>query len=158
PSRARLVPESSLGTLAAATALAAFVSGFQRGSVGGGIGLALTPMLTLPAQSALGLSGLVLLLADPISVLLEHRLSHVADGVAPAACHAASLARGLARLAAQRIRSAPLVRPGAHRDRNRGVDSAAARLARASNSSRPRGTERSQTSSRSSPIVTWPLN
>jgi uncharacterized membrane protein YfcA len=62
------VPEPSLGTLAAATALAAFVTGFLRGSVGGGIGLALTPVLSLvlPAQSALGLTGFMLNLADPI--------------------------------------------------------------------------------------------
>jgi uncharacterized membrane protein YfcA len=64
------VPEPSLGTLVAAAALAAFVSGFLRGSVGGGIGLALTPVLTLalPAQSALGLTGFVLILADPITL------------------------------------------------------------------------------------------
>ena len=62
------MPEPSLEVLAAATALAAFVAGFLRGSVGGGIGLALTPVLTLalPAQSALGLTGFVLILADPI--------------------------------------------------------------------------------------------
>jgi len=62
------VPEPSLSTLAAATALAAFVAGFLRGSVGGGIGLALTPVLSLalPAQSALGLTGFMLNLADPI--------------------------------------------------------------------------------------------
>jgi len=66
------VPEPSLGTLAAATALAAFVTGFLRGSVGGGVGLALTPVLSLvlPAQSALGLTGLMLNLADPI--ILRH--------------------------------------------------------------------------------------
>jgi len=63
------VPEPSLSTLAAATALAAFVAGFLRGSVGGGIGLALTPVLSLalPAQSALGLTGFMLNLADPSS-------------------------------------------------------------------------------------------
>ena len=62
------MPEPSLGTLAAATGLAAFVTGFLRGSVGGGIGLALTPVLSLvlPAQSALGLTGFMLNLADPI--------------------------------------------------------------------------------------------
>jgi uncharacterized membrane protein YfcA len=61
------VPAPSLGTLAAATALAAFVTGFLRASVGGGIGLALTPVLSLvlPAQSALGLTGFMLNLADP---------------------------------------------------------------------------------------------
>jgi uncharacterized protein len=61
------VSEPSLGTLAAATALAAFVTGFLRASVGGGIGLALTPVLSLvlPAQSALGLTGFMLNLADP---------------------------------------------------------------------------------------------
>jgi len=62
------VPEPSVGALAAATGLAAFVTGFLRGSVGGGIGLALTPVLSLvlPAQSALGLTGFLLNLADPI--------------------------------------------------------------------------------------------
>jgi uncharacterized membrane protein YfcA len=62
------VPEPSVATLAIATALAAFVTGFLRGSVGGGIGLALTPVLSLvlPAQSALGLTGFMLNLADPI--------------------------------------------------------------------------------------------
>jgi uncharacterized membrane protein YfcA len=66
------VPEPSLATLAAATALAAFVTGFLRGSVGGGIGLALTPVLSLvlPAQSALGLTGFMLNLADPF--ILRH--------------------------------------------------------------------------------------
>ena len=66
------MPEPSLGALAAATALAAFVTGFLRGSVGGGIGLALTPVLSLvlPAQSALGLTGFMLNLADPI--ILRH--------------------------------------------------------------------------------------
>lgn len=61
------MPDPSLGTLAAATALAAFVVGFLRASVGGGIGLALTPALSLvlPAQSALGLTGFMLNLADP---------------------------------------------------------------------------------------------
>ena len=59
--------EPSLATLAAPAALAAFVSGFLRASVGGGIGLALTPVLSLalPAQSALGLTGFMLNLADP---------------------------------------------------------------------------------------------
>jgi len=66
------VPEPSLATLAAATTFAAFVTGFLRGSVGGGIGLALTPILSLalPAQSALGLTGFMLSLADPI--ILRH--------------------------------------------------------------------------------------
>ena len=59
--------EPSLATLVAATALAAFVTGFLRASVGGGIGLALTPVpsLVLPARSALGLTGFMLNLADP---------------------------------------------------------------------------------------------
>lgn len=62
------MPEPPLGALAAAAALSAFVAGFLRASVGGGIGLALTPILSLalPAQSALGLTGFMLLLADPI--------------------------------------------------------------------------------------------
>jgi len=66
------VPEPSLATLAAAAALAAFVTGFLRGSVGGGIGLVLTPVLSLalPAQSALGLTGFMLNLADPF--ILRH--------------------------------------------------------------------------------------
>ena len=57
--------EPSLATLAAAAALAAFVTGFLRASVGGGIGLALTPVLSLalPAQSALRLTGFMLNLA-----------------------------------------------------------------------------------------------
>lgn len=61
------MPEPTLGTLAVAAALAAFVTGFLRASVGGGIGLALTPVLSLvlPAGSALGLTGLMLNLADP---------------------------------------------------------------------------------------------
>ena len=66
------MPEPPLATLAAATALAAFVTGLLRGSVGGGVGLALTPVLSLvlPAQSALGLTGFMLNLADPF--ILRH--------------------------------------------------------------------------------------
>src|SRR4029453_17818541 len=67
PSPRAIVPEPSLATRAAAAALAAFVTGFLRASMGGGIGLALTPVLSLalPAQSALGLTGFMLNLADP---------------------------------------------------------------------------------------------
>ena len=46
--------EPSLATLAAATALAAFVTGFLRASVGGGIGLALTPVLSVVLPTGAG--------------------------------------------------------------------------------------------------------
>jgi uncharacterized protein len=51
---------------------AALVTGFLRNAVGGGIGLTLTPVLTLalPPQSVLAMIGLLLLLSDPISLWL----------------------------------------------------------------------------------------
>jgi len=51
---------------------AALVTGFPRNAVGGGIGLALTPVLTivLPPQPVLAMIGLLLLLSDPISLWL----------------------------------------------------------------------------------------
>jgi uncharacterized membrane protein YfcA len=51
---------------------AALVTGFLRNAVGGGIGLALTPVLTLvlPPQPVLAMIGLLLLLSDPISLWL----------------------------------------------------------------------------------------
>jgi uncharacterized membrane protein YfcA len=54
---------------------AALVTGFLRNAVGGGIGLALTPVLTLilPPQPVLALIGLLLLLSDPISLWLYWR-------------------------------------------------------------------------------------
>ena len=49
---------------------AALVTGFLRNAVGGGIGLALTPVLILilPPQPVLALIGLLLLLSDPVSL------------------------------------------------------------------------------------------
>ena len=46
------------------------MTGFLRNAVGGGIGLALTPVLTivLPPQPVLAMIGLLLLLSDPISL------------------------------------------------------------------------------------------
>ena len=54
---------------------AALVTGFLRNAVGGGIGLALTPILTivLPPQPVLAMIGLLLLLSDPISLWLYWR-------------------------------------------------------------------------------------
>lgn len=54
---------------------AALVTGFLRNAVGGGIGLALTPVLTivLPPQPVLAMIGLLLLLSDPISLWLYWR-------------------------------------------------------------------------------------
>ena len=51
---------------------AALVTGFLRNAVGGGIGLTLTPVLTLalPPQAVLAMIGLLLLLSDPISLWL----------------------------------------------------------------------------------------
>jgi uncharacterized protein len=51
------------------------VTGFLRNAVGGGIGLALTPVLTsfLAPQPTLALIGLLLLLSDPISLWLYWR-------------------------------------------------------------------------------------
>jgi len=60
---------------------AALVTGFLRNAVGGGIGLALTPVLTLvlPPQSVLAMIGLLLLLSDPISLWLYWRRWDVAE-------------------------------------------------------------------------------
>jgi len=57
------------------TCAAALVTGFLRNAVGGGIGLALTPLLTLvlPPQPVLAMIGLLLLLSDPISLWLYWR-------------------------------------------------------------------------------------
>jgi len=57
------------------TCAAARVTGFLRNAVGGGIGLALTPLLTLvlPPQPVLAMIGLLLLLSDPISLWLYWR-------------------------------------------------------------------------------------
>jgi len=54
---------------------AALVTGFLRNAVGGGIGLALTPVLTivLPPRPVLAMIGLLLLLSDPISLWLYWR-------------------------------------------------------------------------------------
>ena len=54
---------------------AALVTGLLRNAVGGGIGLALTPVLTivLPPQPVLAMIGLLLLLSDPISLWLYWR-------------------------------------------------------------------------------------
>lgn len=51
------------------------MTGFLRNAVGGGIGLALTPVLTivLPPQPVLAMIGLLLLLSDPISLWLYWR-------------------------------------------------------------------------------------
>ncbi|MBI4588826.1 MAG: sulfite exporter TauE/SafE family protein [Candidatus Rokubacteria bacterium] len=62
--------EPSLITLAAAAGVAALVVGFLKTSVGGGIGLVLTPLLSLflPAQVVLGLTAVQLNLSDPITL------------------------------------------------------------------------------------------
>lgn len=56
--------------LAAAAGVAALVVGFIKTSVGGGIGLVLTPLLSLflPAQVVLGLTAVQLNLSDPITL------------------------------------------------------------------------------------------
>src|SRR5512134_2000010 len=61
--------------LVAIACAAALVTGFLRNAVGGGIGLALTPVLTmvLPPQSVLAMIGLLLLLSDPVSLWLYWR-------------------------------------------------------------------------------------
>lgn len=57
------------------------MTGFLRNAVGGGIGLALTPLLTLvlPPQTVLAMIGLLLLLSDPISLWLYWRRWDVAE-------------------------------------------------------------------------------
>lgn len=59
-------------TLTLATCAAAVVTGFLRNAVGGGIGLTLTPFLTLflPPSLVLAMLGLLLLATDPISLRL----------------------------------------------------------------------------------------
>jgi uncharacterized membrane protein YfcA len=64
------VSEPSLAALAGAAGVGALVVGFLKTSVGGGIGLVLTPALSLflPAQIVLGLTAVQLNLADPITL------------------------------------------------------------------------------------------
>jgi len=64
------VTEPSLVALAAAAGIAALVVGFLKTGVGGGIGLVLTPVLSLflPAQVVLGLTAIQLNLSDPITL------------------------------------------------------------------------------------------
>ena len=64
--------QPDLLTLIMATCGAAVVTGFLRNAVGGGIGLTLTPLLTLflPPQLVLAMLGLLLLGSDPISLRL----------------------------------------------------------------------------------------
>jgi uncharacterized membrane protein YfcA len=66
------VSQPDLLTLTAATCAAAVVTGFLRNAVGGGIGLTLTPLLTLvlPPTLVLAMLGLLLLASDPISLRL----------------------------------------------------------------------------------------
>jgi uncharacterized membrane protein YfcA len=67
--------EPSLAVLVALAAGAAVVAGFLKTSVGGGIGLTLTPLLTLllPPQPTLALIAVLLLLGDPITLWLYWR-------------------------------------------------------------------------------------
>jgi uncharacterized membrane protein YfcA len=69
------VTDLSLPALIGVACGAALVTGFLRNAVGGGIGLALTPVLTLllPPQPVLALIGLLLLLSDPVSLWLYWR-------------------------------------------------------------------------------------
>ncbi len=62
--------DPSLPLLVAVAAGAALFTGFLKTSVGGGIGLALTPLMTLvlPAPAVLGLLTLMLSLSDPFSL------------------------------------------------------------------------------------------
>ena len=61
--------------LAAAAALAAFVVGFLKTSLGGGMGLVLTPTLSLllPPSATLALIAILMLLTDPFAVRLYWR-------------------------------------------------------------------------------------
>jgi uncharacterized membrane protein YfcA len=63
------VAEPALPVLAALAAAAALVLGFLKTSIGGGIGLTLTPLLTLilPPSAVLGFLGCLMVLSDPIS-------------------------------------------------------------------------------------------
>ncbi|MFZ1060134.1 MAG: TSUP family transporter, partial [Candidatus Rokuibacteriota bacterium] len=62
--------EPSFVALASAAGIAALVVGFLKTSVGGGIGLVLTPVLSLflPAQVVLGLTAVQLNVSDPITL------------------------------------------------------------------------------------------
>jgi uncharacterized membrane protein YfcA len=72
------VAEPALPVLAALAAAAALVLGFLKTSVGGGIGLTLTPLLTLilPPSAVLGFLGCLMVLSDPISLRLYWRQWH----------------------------------------------------------------------------------
>jgi hypothetical protein len=69
------VTDPPLATLLVAAGAAALVVGFLKTSIGGGIGLALTPALTLvlPAPVVLALLGILLTFADPIALRLYWR-------------------------------------------------------------------------------------
>jgi uncharacterized membrane protein YfcA len=75
------VTELSLPALVGVACGAALVTGFLRNAVGGGIGLALTPVLTvlLPPQPVLAMIGLLLLLSDPFSLWLYWRRWDLAE-------------------------------------------------------------------------------
>ena len=70
-----LATEPGFGVLVAASGVAAFVVGFLRTSVGGGIGLLLTPTLSLvlPASAVLALVAPLMTLCDPIALKLYWR-------------------------------------------------------------------------------------
>lgn len=70
--------EPALPVLAALAAAAALVLGFLKTSVGGGIGLMLTPLLTLilPPSAVLGFIGCLMVLSDPISLRMYWRQWH----------------------------------------------------------------------------------
>jgi uncharacterized protein len=72
------VAEPALPVLAALAAAAALVLGILKTSVGGGIGLMLTPLLTLilPSSAVLGFIGCLMVLSDPISLRLYWRQWH----------------------------------------------------------------------------------
>jgi len=71
----RWLASMDVGPLIGIACAAALVTGFLRNAVGGGIGLALTPILTsvLAPQAVLAMIGLLLLLSDPISLWLYWR-------------------------------------------------------------------------------------
>lgn len=62
--------EPTLPVLAALAVATALVLGFLKTSIGGGIGLTLTPLLTLilPPSAVLGFIGCLMVLSDPISL------------------------------------------------------------------------------------------
>ena len=70
--------EPALPVLAALAAAAALVLGFLKTSIGGGIGLTLTPLLTLilPPSAVLGFLGCLMVLSDPISLRMYWRQWH----------------------------------------------------------------------------------